>query len=134
MTRRRRSRSVGRTASLVASVVLFGTAGCSGTGRGYGGAASTGSSTSVATSTTALASVTTASVTTPAVVPTTLLPPARVGGLVSLPPIGSSPSVQVTLVQLVDPGVGTISNPVAGDRYVGVQLRVKNTGTAPAQQ
>jgi len=88
----------------------------------------------VATSTTALASVTTASVTTPAVVPTTLLPPARVGGLVSLPPIGSSPSVQVTLVQLVDPGVGTISNPVAGDRYVGVQLRVKNTGTAPAQQ
>jgi len=53
---------------------------------------------------------------------------------VSLPSIGSSPSVQVTLVQLVDPGVGTISNPVASDRYVGVQLRVKVSGTAPAQQ
>jgi hypothetical protein len=69
----------------------------------------------------------------PSIVPTTILPPAPVGGLVSLPAIDPNPAVQVTLVKFVDPAQGAdqFAVPVPGDRYVGVQLQIAYAGPPP---
>jgi hypothetical protein len=68
-----------------------------------------------------------------AVTPTTISPPAHVGGTVLIPPDGPNPAAQVTLVQVVDPGQGAdqFAVPVAGDRFVGAQLRITMGGSGP---
>ena len=68
-----------------------------------------------------------------AVTPTTISPASHVGGTVLIPPDGPNPAAQVTLVQVVDPGQGAdqFAVPVAGDRFVGVQLRITMGGSGP---
>ena len=130
MRRRGRPWRAGPIAFL-AAIPLFLAAACSAPGSTPSAASSTSSTPSASKTTT-----TTAPAISPTVVPTTLLPPAHVGDLVSIPAIDSSPTVQARLLTFVDPGVpaGQSSNLVDGDRYVGVQLQVSFSGGAPPQE
>ena len=117
-------------AGTVAIAALLGGAACASPARTTAATSSTVSS--APTTSTTLAST----APTVAVVPTTLAPPSHVGSLVSIPSDGVGPSAQVTVVGVVDPagGADQFAVPVAGDRYVGVQLRVAFNGAIPLQE
>jgi hypothetical protein len=59
-------------------------------------------------------------------------PPAVVGDTLNLTGLESSEALAVTLVKVVDPAnpENEYSTPQAGKRFVAVQFRLKNTGTA----
>lgn len=68
-----------------------------------------------------------------AVTPTTISPPAHVGGAVFLPGVNDVPPARVTLVKVIDPAQGAdqFATPVAGGKFVGVQLRITFGGDGP---
>jgi hypothetical protein len=123
-------------AAIVAVAAILCGAACSAPSRNR--ATTTSSTASVASTSASSTSSSTVPLTTPvlAVVPTTIAPPSRVGATVLVPSGNLGPPTQVTLVNVVDPAAGAdqFAVPVAGDRYVGVRLRVVFGGTSPVQE
>ncbi len=55
----------------------------------------------------------------------------KVGDTLSLTGINTGEKLDVTVVKVVDPaGAGPYDHPASGDRFVSVQVKLKNTGTA----
>jgi hypothetical protein len=67
-----------------------------------------------------------------AVTPTTIAPSASVGTTVAIPGTDRNAPELVTLLNVIDPATGAdqFSTPVAGGKFVGVQIRITIGGTA----
>ncbi len=127
-------RSLAGTAALLATLALTA---CGAQSQSQSTASSTsGPAASVPANSPSTTANIVASAPTAPVVPTTVQPHAHTGGTVVIPSGGFGPPAQVTLLSFVDPASGAdqFAVPVAGDRFVGVRLRVTFGGTSPVQE
>ena len=125
-----------RSVAAIAVVGMMGLAACS-----TGGSSSSSSTTTTQPGSLLSGAPSTTTTTAPpfpvlSVTPTTIAPSASVGTTVAIPGTNRNAPEFVTLLNVIDPATGAdqFSSPVAGGKFVGVQIRITVSGTATAAE